>query len=792
MRVVLNVAEKPAAAQEIATILAGRTPNKSPGFSKYNCIWSFKYNLNGQECDMVFTSVLGHLMSTDIQPPNDKWDSCEPIDLFDVPIHKFVNDTNQPIVQTIQKEARKADTLILWLDCDREGENIAFEVLQKCIEVKRSLKVFRARFSALIPREINNACKTLIAPSENDAKAIDARIEIDLRIGAAFTRFQTKYIKSKFKIDPQNDGGGGSKNPISYGACQFPTLGFVVERYFRIVNFRQEKFWEISVEHEKYDTIEKKNLIANFSWKRKRLFDHNAAFILYEKCFDNPLAKVVDVSLKEKRYRPEPLKTIDMQKLASQKLRLSSEETMKYAEELYNKGIISYPRTETDSFQEGTDFESLIKIQTQSRDWGEYAQSLLNGKFKTPRHGKSTDNSHPPIHPTGFPKDGDLKDNRIKSLFELITRHFLACCSHESVFGNTIVTIDIEEEQFTDKGVMLIDKGYLEVYPYDKKKDRQIPKYEVGETFNPTKLELREGNTEPPHYITESELLSAMDRDGIGTDATMAQHIQKIQERFYVEKIQDKFKPTHLGISLVCGYDLMGFELSKPYLRAMIEADVQKISQGKISKEQVLQTTIQKYKEIFIEASKQLDKFDQSFSQFYAPLGQEYNIENEQFSRCGKCQGWMDLRNNGQDKRILFCTRCNISHQMPKNGIMEPLGEKICPICQFQVIQVQTEKNTTYNFCPYCRNNPPSQMFPNEKLSKPLHCFLCPNDKCSLYNKSRQQLINNTSNRSNYNNNNNNNNRSKSNVKTFTASKSTTITNQRSTRNNYRNDQMDF
>jgi len=111
--------------------------------------------------------------------------------------------------------------LILWLDCDREGENIAFEVVQACTEVSRNMRISRAHFSALIPRYMNNlitsdlihrdihrALRTLTPPNKRDSDAVDARQELDLRIGAAFTRYLT--LRYQKRLD-------GIESMISFG-----------------------------------------------------------------------------------------------------------------------------------------------------------------------------------------------------------------------------------------------------------------------------------------------------------------------------------------------------------------------------------------------------------------------------------------------------------------------------------------------------------------------------------------------------------------------------------------------
>lgn len=102
---------------------------------------------------------------------------------------------------------------------------------------------------------------------------------------------------------------------------------------------------------------------------------------------------------------------------------------MELAESLYQRGFISYPRTETDSFKEGTDLQALIQIQAGDPRWGGYAQQLLDGAFVYPANGGHDDGAHPPIHPTKPPDGITHADERLA--YEFIARHFLACCSQD-------------------------------------------------------------------------------------------------------------------------------------------------------------------------------------------------------------------------------------------------------------------------------------------------------------------------------------------------------------------------
>ncbi|KAL2241310.1 UNVERIFIED_CONTAM: DNA topoisomerase 3-alpha [Sesamum indicum] len=347
----LNVAEKPSVAKAVSGILA-RNPSSGglrvrEGRSRYNKIFEFNYAIQNQQFHMAFTSVTGHLMEVEFEDRYRKWHSCDPVDLYHAPVKKHVPHDKSDIEKTLEEEARKSQWLILWLDCDREGENIAFEVVEVCTRANRNLNIWRARFSALIDREIHYAAQHLIRPNQLFADAVDVRQEIDLRIGASFTRFQTMLLRDAFVLDFTTD----DKNVIlSYGPCQFPTLGFVVERFWEIQSHEPEEFWTINCTHNSEEGT------ATFNWMRGHLFDYTCATILYEMCVQEPTATVTNVRQQEKpKYPPHPLSTIELEKRASRYFRMSSEQTMKVAEDLYQAGFISYPRTETDCFSERTD-----------------------------------------------------------------------------------------------------------------------------------------------------------------------------------------------------------------------------------------------------------------------------------------------------------------------------------------------------------------------------------------------------------------------------------------------------
>uniref|UniRef100_H2Z240 DNA topoisomerase n=1 Tax=Ciona savignyi TaxID=51511 RepID=H2Z240_CIOSA len=606
---VLNVAEKNDAAKRISDILSGHQYQVRNGLSRFNKIYEFNYYMLGQNCSISFTSLSGHLLNYDFTGIYRKWYSCHPLSLFDVAVEKNVTENMVDIKRTLEREVRNSQALVIWTDCDREGENIGFEIINICRNIKSNIPVYRARFSEITDRSIKSACNNLQQPDQRVSDAVDVRQELDLRIGAAFTRFQTLRLQ---KVFPNTL----ADKLISYGSCQFPTLGFVVERYKAREQFQPEDFWKIEVVHTITQNEADGPITSTFSWKRNRLFNELACQVLYANCETPVVATVTNVSSRPRsRWRPLAMDTVELEKLASRKLRINAKETMKIAESLYTQGYISYPRTETNSFPKDFNLERLVQEQTSHPDWGGFASRLLglNGGPQ-PRNGHKSDQAHPPIHPTKAAPH--LTGNNAR-IYELITRHFLACCHRDAKGQETSVEIEVGGESFSVQGLMIIERNYLEVYHYDRWNGKIIAVYEIGDQFEPTDVRMTSGRTTAP-LLTEADLISLMDKHGIGTDATHAEHIETIKQRMYVGLTNDqRFLPGELGMGLVEGYDLMGYAMSRPELRAELEADLRRICDGTANKNDVLQRHISTYRSVFQEAIQKADKLDEALSAYF-------------------------------------------------------------------------------------------------------------------------------------------------------------------------------
>ena len=194
-------------------------------------------------------------------------------------------------------------------------------------------------------------------------------------------------------------------------------------------------------------------------------------------------------------------------------------------------------------------------------------------------------------------------------VYEFVVRHFIASVSPDACFKSTKVSINIESLQekgnFTLRGKQLVSPGFLAILLHqeygdevdddidgsliedDTEEIQNLPEFSVGEQFNLVSgkkssskvdvivsgsratLDIKEKMTTPPTYLTESELISQMEKNGIGTDASIATHIENIQKRYYVELIAGrKMKPSKLGLVLAQGYHLIDNSLVLPEIRS--------------------------------------------------------------------------------------------------------------------------------------------------------------------------------------------------------------------------------
>lgn len=599
MKTIFCVAEKPSVARNAAYILSNGKYQTEPTTDKYIKNFKFQTTFQNEQVVVIFTAVKGHLFTLTFPEEMQNWKTTDPYDLFSCELVTQLNSDMKHVNSNLKNCSKVASILMLWLDNDREGEEISEEVETVCKSVHKRLIIYRCRFSAISNSDILAAFNNPTTINRADCLAVKLRTEVDLRVGTAFTRFQSRYFRPILE-KLLGEQLTGEKRIISYGTCQFPTLGFIVDAYNNHEQFDPENFWYIQC------IIEKENQICELKWSRNHLFCKPSVCAIYSALLDHPIATVINSEKNQThKAKPLPLTTVELQRKASKHLKIEPHVTMQIAERIYSSGYISYPRTETDSYPENFNFAETVEMLQKCED-DTISNYARNFEISEPRNGSHSDNAHPPIYPLKPPIN--LEGDEL-IVYNYIARHFLASISKNAIAEETELTFQIEDEIFHLKGLHIAERNYLQIYPYSTWNGKLIPSFSVGEKIRPSSLKVLEGKTTAPSLITESKLIKSMDRGGIGTDATIAEHIQKIRARAYTEKHKDLFYPTKLGFSLIKVYNKIGLDFDKPRLRAELEKSMQKISKNpelyQSEKERIIEEYKAAYRQV-LENSKQL------------------------------------------------------------------------------------------------------------------------------------------------------------------------------------------
>lgn len=567
------VAEKPGVARAFALYLSGGRYElrKVAGVPVY----VFKQG----ESLHASVGVRGHLMDFDFPREYNSWRRVDPLELFEVEPVRVVREGMENYVKALQALARSTDTVILALDADVEGEAIAFEVMDVMRRVNPRLRFLRAWFSAVTREDIIDALRNLRAPNANLANKAFARMVLDLTIGAAFTRTLTLIVEKR--------GALPRGRFLSYGPCQTPVLYLVVKRAIERENFQKKKFFQISatvrigryqlkMRHDlKYEKREDAERVAQELLRARNGLVTAASYV----------KRIVEP--------PEPLATVEMERRASRFLNIRAKRAMDIAEDLYQEGLISYPRTDTTIYPPTLNLRAIAAKFAAHEELGEYVRKvILSAPQLRVRQGKESDGAHPPIYPLRYAsRDEVVKRFGLEGwkLYDLVVRHFLATLSPPMVVEEQSVEVEIARIKLKAEGLKVLEPGYTIVYPFERPQESALPHVERGAQAEVLSVKVVEAETRPPPYLSEAELLRLMRKYGIGTDATMQDHIHTNVERNYFKIVRKQCIPTPLGRAVIAALSEVAPEVVSPEVRGRMEAMLKAIAEGAKDPEEVVQ-----------------------------------------------------------------------------------------------------------------------------------------------------------------------------------------------------------
>ena len=246
-------------------------------------------------------------------------------------------------------------------------------------------------------------------------------------------------------------------------------------------------------------------------------------------------------------------------------------------------------------------------------------------------------------------------------------------------------------------------------------------------------IDLSSHDTKPPSHLAEHELVSLMERHGVGTDASMATHIGNIQSRKYVTLGQDRrLIPTEMGLTLVHGYLQIDPELVLPRVRASIEEECSRIGRGEASPRDVVEYTLDLFRRKYDYFVKNITKMDQLFSMHFQDIEKDDQDDESSvappenlMSRCGACQTYMNYVSLPPHR--LFCKTCDTAYNLPSGSAVTPCSGQYCPLDHFELVCVGKSRD---KICPRCFNDPPFEdtfLVGREGMS----CNRCPHPTCN-------------------------------------------------------------
>jgi len=699
---VVAFAEKNKAAAQIASILGDGEVEKITveGLPAYEFKWK------GEE--WLVMGLSGHIMNYDFPEQYNKWSEVNPGVLLAVDPEKLV--TRADYAAAVKNLAKRANKIVLACDYDREGENIGFEAKTLAEEVT-NVPVARARFSSLSPNEVKKAFESLIDPDYNMAMAAETRQILDLKMGAAFTRFVTLSVRERAR----------TKGILSIGPCQTPTCGFVYEREKAIRAFQAKDFWKItaifSAEGGEFEGIHRAG----------NIHDKEKAAEIFKRLKGTKEGLVAKKTVKEaKTTPPNPLNTTEFLKRASKFLGISPEIALEIAEQLYLAGFTSYPRTETNKYADDFDFKSLVFDFALQKEYKPFAESILIAPI-VPKNGEKDAHDHPPIHPIRAASRGEVSSAvnipQAPEVYDLIARHFLANLMPAAVFEKTHLHLLVQEEPFDSSGTVLKDSGWLEAYPFENKKDKLLPFVEEGQKVGVKKLSNTKSKTSPPKKLTEAELLTLMDKNGIGTKATAPTHIETNKKRGYLETKGKTISILDTGFTLMEGLSLTVPILVRPEIRAKIEALIQEVEDGKKEFEAALDEGTTLIQEMYaqLEANKK-----ELTSSIAGTIKDEAALEDKKnyIGTCKACGHVLRIVQTDSG-RFVGCTGypdCRNSYPLPKAGALTVLRSKECKKDAAAVLKVGNKYNWAVGIGPCFTCDLEKECYPPETVGPCPEC----------------------------------------------------------------------
>jgi len=517
---------------------------------------------------------------------------------------------------------------------------------------------------------------------------------LDYYWGISLSRALTIAIKST-----------GAFKLMTSGRVQGPTLKIIVEKEKEIKKFKPEPYWEINLESIKPDLLAKH--------KDGKIFDKKKVDTILKNTKDKP-AKIADITEREvRKAAPNPFNLTSLQTEAYSIFGISPKETLSIAQDLYTKGMISYPRTSSQKLPHVLGLKNIIQKLQKNKEYAMLCAKLLSLENLEPNEGKKTDSAHPAIYATGEKTRVSEKQNKI---YDLIVKRFLATFADEAVRKTVTVSIDVNKEIFLAKGTTTIKKGWHEFYePYIRLKEEELPPLKKDQEIKDPKISKENKETTPPNRYTQASIIKQMETLNIGTKATRAAILDALYQRNYIT--DNSVTATILGVETVNSLEKYCPEILDTDLTRHFEEEMEQIQNGEKKQEEVLD-----------EAKKTLTKILNTFRKHEKEIGAvlikasretEYTLNT--IAECPKCQNGVIQIRIGKFGKFVACNKypdCKTTFSLPNNALIRTSMIK-CKECGFHTVLAIRAAKRPFNYClnPEC---PPKVEWRKQQEAKKL------------------------------------------------------------------------
>ena len=567
----LVIAEKPSVAISIAKVIGAK--NKKDGYYEGNgykvswCVGHLIQMANPDAYDEKYAKW--KIDDLPIIPKEYKYEVAKATKKQFAVLKKLMND-------------KEIDTVINACDAGREGEAI-FRLVYLQASCKKKMK--RLWISSMEDSAIKEGFDNLKDGKDYDNlfESAQARAIADWLVGMNISRLYSCLYKQNYSV----------------GRVQTPTLSMIVKRDDEIANFKKEKYYTVELE------------LNGFTLSTERIDSLEVAEQL-KNLLENRI-EITDVIQKEKVTKPDlPFDLTTLQRECNKYFGYSAKQTLDYAQSLYEKKLITYPRTDSRCLTEDMIISTVNNILGKN--------DFDTGRIKTVFNSKKVTDHHA-IIPTVSSLSEDLSgipESEAK-VYRLISNKLHASVGYPLIENTTKIVATFDSFEFTSSGKVIKDEGftkYLKEYMSKKNEESVLPKINVGDVLEIKEKEIKEKYTQAPKNFTEDTLLKAMEiagndsldknveveRKGLGTPATRAGIIENLIYKGFIERDKKNLIATPKGKSLI---GIVADNFKSAEMTAQWEMELSDIAQGKSSKKEFLEgieaeikNTITKYKEV--------------------------------------------------------------------------------------------------------------------------------------------------------------------------------------------------